>query len=129
MSEIIDGEAVILDLRHGRYYTTDGVGAEVWRAASAGALQCDIVASCLARFPDQPAVEHDIGTLLDSIVAAGLLEPRDGSAPSEGVTLTWPTPYRAPALKGYDDLADMMALDPIHDVDPTGWPTLGPHVG
>jgi len=23
----------------------------------------------------------------------------------------------------------VMALDPIHDVDPTGWLTLGPHVG
>jgi len=124
VSELIDGEAVILDLRNGRYYTTDGVGAEVWRAASDGIHRDDIVASCCARFPGQPAVAEDVDELLAKFVAAELLMPQDGltAKPAE---LVWPDVYRKPVLDAYDNLADMMALDPIHDVDAVGWPAPG----
>ena len=123
MSEIIDGEAVILDLRCGRYYTTELVGAEVWRAATEGVPCGDIVSSCRDHFPDQSEIESDVHALLEGLVAAGLLERQDESIPSEQSALTWPNTYTAPDLKCYDDLADMMALDPVHDVDATGWPT------
>jgi hypothetical protein len=123
VSEIIDGEAVILDLRCGRYYATELVGAEVWRAATEGVASGDIVSSCRAHFPDQAAIESDVHALLESLVAAGLLERQDETNSCEQAALTWPNTYTAPDLKCYDDLADMMALDPVHDVDATGWPT------
>ena len=30
--------------------------------------------------------------------------------------------YTAPKLATYSDLQDLLLLDPIHDVDETGWP-------
>jgi hypothetical protein len=123
VSEIIDGEAVILDLRCGRYYTTELVGAEVWRAATEGVAGADIVSSCRAHFPDQSEVESDVGAHLEALVAAGLLERQDESNSTTQAALTWPNLYTAPDLKCYDDLADMLALDPVHDVDAAGWPT------
>ena len=123
VSEIIDGEAVILDLRCGRYWTTDGVGAEVWRVASEGLPRGRIVLSCRNYFPDHDVVENDVHALLDDFVAAGLLVHRDESMPSDESAPKWPPTYTAPVLQCYDDLADMMALDPVHDVGATGWPT------
>lgn len=125
VSELIDGEAVILDLRSGRYHTTDGVGAEVWRAASDGMDLSAIVASCRAYFPDEPGVEADIEALLDRFVGVGLLTPVAGAAESNGHHPRWPASYQTPRLDSYDNLADMMALDPIHDVDAVGWPSPG----
>jgi hypothetical protein len=125
VSELIDGEAVILDLRTGRYHTTDGVGAAVWRAASDGMDLSAIVASCRACFPDQPGIEDDIAALLDSLVGLGLLTPVDRSADSNDHGPQWPATYESPRLDSYDNLADMMALDPIHDVDAVGWPSPG----
>lgn len=125
VSELIDGEAVILDLRSGRYHTTEGVGAAVWRAASDGMHRSDIVASCRARFPDEPGVEHDVDALLDCFVAAGLLTPLDGPTDSTDHEPSWPAAYQTPTLDSHDNLADMMALDPIHDVDAVGWPSPG----
>lgn len=123
VSEVIDGEAVILDLSCGRYYTTEGVGAQVWRAASGGMPRRDILASCRARFPDSPSVGDDVAALLRLLVECGLLVSHDQAVPSETFALEWPSRYRTPTLERHDDLADMMALDPVHDVDATGWPT------
>lgn len=122
VSEIIDGEAVILDLGCGRYYTTDGVGAEVWRIALAGMRRRDIVDSCRAHFADQPAAAGDVEEFLDRLVTAGLLVSREESARADGVVPEWPDRYTPPALEWSDDLADMMALDPVHDVGAAGWP-------
>jgi Coenzyme PQQ synthesis protein D (PqqD) len=122
VSEIIDGEAVILDLRRGRYYSIDGLGAQVWRAASDGVPRSEIIASCRASFPDETSVHRDIDALLESLVTADLLVRQDKPA-IDDVPLTWPVTYSAPTLQWYDDLADMLALDPVHDVDAVGWPT------
>jgi hypothetical protein len=123
VSEVIDGEAVILDLRCGRYYTADGVGAAVWEAALAGMLRSDIVESCRTRFPAQPAADRDVDEFLEQLVTAGLLVPQDESARSGGPVPDWPDLYSPPVLEWSDDLADMMALDPVHNVGPAGWPS------
>jgi hypothetical protein len=125
VSEIIDGEAVILDLHSGRYHTTEGVGAVVWHVAADGMRRRDIVAACRARFPDEPGVEQDIDALLDTFVAAGLLTPLESPMDAGDHEPSWPAAYQTPRLDTYDNLADMMALDPIHDVDAVGWPSPG----
>ncbi len=33
------------------------------------------------------------------------------------------TPFQIPVLDVYSDMQDLLLLDPIHDVDETGWPT------
>ena len=34
VGEIIDGEAVIMDLRAGHYFSSQGAGCEIWRPAA-----------------------------------------------------------------------------------------------
>ncbi len=122
VSEVVDGEAVILDLRSGRYYTVDGVGAQVWAGASAGLRLPEIVASCRAHFPGEPSVDDDVDGFLEFIVTAGLLVPAQESAPADSRVLNWPDRYSPPVMQCFDDLADMMAMDPVHDVGQSGWP-------
>jgi len=43
-----------------------------------------------------------------------------GESPAE---LPWPDSFVPPGLEKYDDIADIITMDPIHDVDPAkGWP-------
>ena len=35
-------------------------------------------------------------------------------------------PYTAPVVQRYDDLDDLLAIDPIHEVDDAGWPIARP---
>jgi len=113
-SEIIDGEAVILDLGSGRYFSTDGVGAEVWRAASSGVPLGVIVASCRGAFPGHPTVEHDVRSLLDSFVDARLLTPvelpQEASMAPDEFELHWPGEFAVPLLEPHSDLIDLVKM-------------------
>jgi hypothetical protein len=33
-----------------------------------------------------------------------------------------PTPHATPTITRYDDLQMLLQIDPVHDVDATGWP-------
>jgi hypothetical protein len=59
----------------------------------------------------------------NSLVAHGLVtaEPTVASVPAtalDGPAGSW----EAPKLTVYEDMQDLLLLDPIHDVDETGWP-------
>ncbi|MEY4373351.1 MAG: hypothetical protein RL219_2120 [Actinomycetota bacterium] len=129
MAEVLDGEAVIIDLATGRYHAAAGVAATVWAAASAGASFPSIMATIAARHSDVPAdAEHAVRAFLAQTVAAGLAVQDD--AAGSDVTPSFPddsvTPWSVPVLESHDDLADLLLLDPVHDVTESGWPHAAP---
>jgi hypothetical protein len=79
-------------------------------------------------------VGHDVRSFADQLVAEGLLAdaPADelpaGDVPAGGVPPTdlgessLPLVYTPPAIERFDDLADLLLLDPIHEVTEPGWP-------
>ena len=66
------GEAFLLHLGTGRYFTLNRTGLVVWRALEAGD---DPVTSLGGRFPGQPheRLASDVATVVDSFRRAGLL--------------------------------------------------------
>ena len=47
----------------------------------------------------------------------------DGIESGVAAPTAWPNAYTAPQIERYDDIADIMMMDPIHEVDKTlGWP-------
>ena len=45
---------------------------------------------------------------------------------TQAVEVKFDQQYAAPKLATYSDLQDLLLLDPIHDVDETGWPAARP---
>ncbi len=134
VSEIIDGEAVIMDLSSGHYFSTQGSGAEVWAGIEAGLPRSGIVER-LAGVYDCDRSELEVA--VDAFVVE-LLERRlviETIAPGQAIiTSVWASPsaghvrqaFAVPALNAYADMEDLLLLDPIHDVDAVGWPTAKP---
>lgn len=122
LDETFDGEAVLVNLRLGRYYALDAAASEVWAAIcdglTVGALAAAVgaprgldaaaalawVAPLLRRF-----AEEELVTVAGGPLPAG--EPAPGAPP-------------APELQAFTDMEDLLLLDPIHDVDldGSGWP-------
>lgn len=129
MSEVLDGEAVIIDLASGRYHAAGGVAATVWGAAAAGAGFNTIMSAVAARHRGLPEDAADaVRAFLAQTVAAGL-SVEDASAGSD-VAPSFPddrvTDWNVPVLESHDDLADLLLLDPVHDVTESGWPHAAP---
>jgi hypothetical protein len=123
VSETIDSEAVILDLRLGIYYSTRGTGAAIWAGLEGGASVDAIAEHLAAAFPDQAASAHD----LTEAFVAELIEQRLIVPDDVPHSVAVPLPelvglFAAPKLERYSDMEDLLLLDPIHDVELVGWP-------
>lgn len=130
VNEIIDGEAVMINLDSGSYYSADKTGAAVWEALAEGASLPEACAFVAERFAGEPAaIEKGVAAFVERLLAEGLmvvdsarvpgpLPPAPGGSPTSA--------FEPPTVQRYDDMKDLLLSDPIHDVDASGWPNLAP---
>jgi hypothetical protein len=123
VSETIDGETVIIDLYKGLYYNLNPLGSLIWTLIEAGQARSSILTTLQTQYATwDTAAQASVEQLFDRLIAEELVVP-DGEAqgqPQSGMNL--PAEFEAPVLYKYADMQDLLALDPIHDVDETGWP-------
>jgi Coenzyme PQQ synthesis protein D (PqqD) len=122
VSEVIDGEVVAIDLESGRYYSLEGAAARAWEAIQAGeelAGIAEAVAADAGISADE--ARPDVVAFIAELQAEGLVLNGNGAtAPPAGLG-------RIPlVLHRYTDMQDLIVIDPIHDVDETGWPNRRP---
>lgn len=129
INETIDGEAIILHLGTGRYYSAQGCGAQVWGWLSAGiptACAVDLLAASYDS--DRTTIEAAVGHFVDHLRAEDLLAPSASpavEAPQPAAPSDAKVPFEPPLLECYTDLQDLLLLDPVHEVDAgRGWPHL-----
>jgi hypothetical protein len=114
--EVLQGEAVLINLRTGHYYSMDKAAADVWQMIERR-QGLGTIAAALARRYDVAAerAHADVAGLFDELqrerlaldaTAAG--ETSGGALPPLETRL----PYEPPRLNRYSDMADMLALDP-----------------
>jgi hypothetical protein len=126
--QTIDGETVIIDFDTGAYFSTTRLGAEVWNLLTAGAATDDISRAMARRYAGDPAmIAGAIRDFLRVLERETLIEPVPASGAAPAAELAEPSPgerptFEPPALHKYTDMADLLLLDPIHDVDESGWP-------
>jgi hypothetical protein len=127
VSEIIDGEAIILDLRSGLYFSAQGAGAIIWDGVVAGFPVAAIAERLQAGFDAESAlIESSLESFIGALLSNELIEPATASVqPTANWSIGIPeakTAFTAPTLNVYGDLQDLAQLDPIHDVAEAGWP-------
>jgi hypothetical protein len=114
--EVVDGEAVVIDLTSGAYYSLNEAGTLVWQVLISGHDVGEAAAALARRFTTTPEeAAADTGRLVDQLEEEGLIVPRDPAQPA-GEAPAWPggerQPYRPAALEVYRDLGALLALDP-----------------
>jgi Coenzyme PQQ synthesis protein D (PqqD) len=127
VSEIIDGEVIIMNLKSGNYYSSDKVGAVVWTWIEEGKTEREIHGLAASRYrADAQDISDALGSFYGQLVEEGLV--REVEAPPAGVVAAGAgngageDMFFAPELHAYKDMQDLLLLDPIHDVDTVGWP-------
>ena len=123
--EIIEGEAVIVNLANGLYYSVDRAGADIWALLEQGVAVDDIVASLAERYTDpRDQIEASVHEFLAHLEAENLIVPDSG----EGASAPRPAPpptgayqarFEPPVLQKYSDMEDLLLLDPLHTLEQT----------
>jgi hypothetical protein len=123
--EIIDGEAVVIHLETGHYYSLTGLASQLWQWFAAGASRGQILEALDPLTGEQAG---SVDQFISSLVAEGILEPGAGAVES-GPLAKYAGPFETPAFAKFNDMQNLLLSDPIHDVDETGWPHLDPGAG
>lgn len=118
VSEIIDGEVILLHLDNGNYFHLVESAADIWQALIAGADFEKIVASALEKFGKES--EASMRAFAQELIDEGLAVESEGDGSNE-VSWTIST-FSPPLLQKYTDMQELLLLDPIHEVAEGGWP-------
>lgn len=126
VAEDFGGEIVVLNLANGKYFSLLGVSADIWRDLAQGYRRQDIIGHAAASGPE---IEAAASGLIADMVREGLIRPvpdeAKGSAPvgAASTTLSLAACTEVPGLEAFDDMAELILADPIHDVEEDmGWP-------
>jgi len=122
VAEIIDGEAVAMNMDTGRYFSARGLAGVLWAWTIAGHAVSDISAAVTAKWP-VPGVDVDVTAFVVSILSHNVVVP-SAAPPSTAIdrTLLDLPAYVAPVLDVFTDMKDLLLPDPIHDVGEARWP-------
>jgi len=126
--ETLDGEVVIIDLRTGSYYSLTSSGAAVWEALDRGFSVGEAAHGLARRYGMAPNdVEPSVLGLVEELTAEVLIVAvngeREASAPDLQDASPIDQPFEPPRLQKFDDMQDLILLDPVHEVDEeAGWP-------
>ena len=125
LDEIFDGEAVLVNLHRGTYYALNASATEVWNALSPGRRPETAIGLLAARHAtDRGAVGALITPFVAQLLEEGLLVAADEEGPEPDPLPAPKNELAAPELQRFDDMQDLLLLDPVHDIDldGDGWP-------
>jgi len=123
VSEVLDGEVIIIHLQSGAYYSTLAIGADIWNALLRGHSVQEIV-DWLARGAEAERVyiAAEVARFVSELVAENVILSAD-SAPIRSPDFLQTAPaFVAPELHKYTDMQELLLVDPIHEVTEEGWP-------
>lgn len=127
--ETFGEEVVLVNLETGKYYSISGTGPTIWSDLAKGLDLEQVVAHMQGLYAGEDAViAGAVDEFAGRLVNEQLLVPSNGQGASSvteivAVANMKPT-FVSPVIENYDDMQDLLVLDPIHDVDASGWPVV-----
>ena len=127
--ETIDGEAVIINLDSGNYYSLVDAGSLIWALVDRGASASEVHELLQQSYQGEATdIDRGVQELLAQLQQENLIVPVDEAAAADlaGVLPSSngheKPSFNAPSLNKFSDMQELLLLDPIHDVDEAGWP-------
>ena len=116
-AKVIEGEATIINLANGLYYSLAGTGGELWTLIEQQHSLGEMAAALSTRYGvGQSEVAADVMRVAERLLEENLVlvSVDTASAPTNVVAQpeTARRPYEAPVLQAYHDMAELLALDP-----------------
>ena len=130
--QTIEGEVVVINLKSGTYYSLTDAAAVIWDALERGAAASQIAGMLSARFTDcDDGLKGIVDGFLNELRVESLIVPAEniGGPVASGALNGAPVKrekFVRPTLKKFTDMQELLLLDPIHEVDATGWPLAKP---
>ncbi len=124
--EQVGGEVIAIQLSTGRYYNMVDTATAIWLFLSNGASIDSLAMRLRQLYKDESLVLSGLEDFVSECIKTSLLVPTDKEKLGREelfLDLKFDA-WSAPKLNEYVDLQDLILVDPIHDVQESGWPNL-----
>lgn len=130
--ENYEDEIVLINLDNGNYYSTADEAAAILGLVEKGLTQDEILHEILQKY--QGSIENirsAINQFIERLQQEGLITSTEKTIVDNNrkdneetqLILNSPKPeFAMPVLNRYTDMQDLILLDPVHEVDESGWP-------
>jgi hypothetical protein len=130
--ETFDDEVMLVNLENGNYYSLEKVGAVIWGLLEQGRSSSEVQASVVQQYDgERLELEHLTARFIEELAQEDLIIPIAASqeVDQRGFDTSLPPQpdmpkahFAPPVLHKFTDMQGLLLLDPIHEVDETGWP-------
>lgn len=129
-AEDFEDGTVLINFLTGKYFAFNDLGGALWRMSSNGISIPELIdmipSMAMQDVPSLEVIARDVSEffhiLIEQRLLAELYTEDIRVKPAIGKPVAR---YEAPAVQIFDDLADLILLDPIHDVnEQLGWPVV-----
>ena len=129
--EKFDYEIILINLENGNYFSIRQVAQIIWELIEKG-LDRSSVISTIAKIYSTTfdKIEDDLTEYFEELLKESLIDLTESTNKIFDSNVKYETiekhnkPYSKPVLEIYSDMQDLILLDPIHEVDDTGWPNI-----
>jgi Coenzyme PQQ synthesis protein D (PqqD) len=128
--QTIDGEVILVHLTRGTYHSIRGSGALLFDPLVRGASMTDLAGTLSERTDgDVSRIEVAVVRFVrdlwrDGLIVAAMDEAGGDEAVAAPAAPSAKQPFEEPQVETFTDLQDLLLTDPIHDVEPPGWPNV-----
>ena len=124
--ELLDDEIILANLDTGTYYSIRESGVPIWQMLMMNQGKQGIMNALLQHYPHiaEAKIHTETEAHLQQLLNADILtaNTQENTVPPDEKLLAWAPEYHSPLFEQYDDMKNLLMLDPIHEVDEQGWP-------
>src|SRR5580658_2946288 len=123
VSRQFDDEGILANFDTGIYYSLTDTAADVWLGLKSGATVEDIAAA-FAKLGGESFEDckRSVAGFVEVLLAEEMIMPLEGAIDRQPWSPQYSSSFSQPALNRFEDLRDLLFLDPVHDVSEAGWP-------
>jgi Coenzyme PQQ synthesis protein D (PqqD) len=125
-AEAFDGETVIVHFEQGTYFSLRGAAVDIWSLLSKSAASVDALVGAFDAASEGEPIRAEVERTLAELAESDLVSEAD---PAEAMLTAGGrrAAFTAPVVESFTDLKELIALDPVHEVDQAaGWPVRPP---
>ena len=115
-AKVMEGEAIIINLSNGIYYSLDGVGGTVWQMIELGYSIEEMIQTISVHHKiSSEQVKLDLEKLVEEMIQENLIKVSNEQHPqkeTQNLEIQQNGSYESPTLNIYRDMGNLLALDP-----------------
>jgi hypothetical protein len=122
IGEVLEGELVLVHFASGCYFSLRGTAADICNLLRAGLTAAEVAAT-LARHHGLPEgdMAAAVAPFIERLLQEELLAAADSPPGTQADVVPVAPQFSPPVLEKFDDMAEQLLLDPIHEIDQSNW--------